>query len=73
MMQTLPTPGTTARFDLVHGDSYIGEIVATRGDLVTLRNYSAWYEGDTSPVDSPHFDDEVRFRTDADTVVDAFS
>lgn len=64
---TLPAPGTIARFDLDDGDSYIGEIVAIRGDLVTLQNYSAWYADTAEPYSCQYFDDEVRFRIDAKT------
>lgn len=52
------------------GDDYIGEVVSTAGDLVTLRNYSAWFEGADEPFSSPHFDDEVRVLIDRETVVD---
>ncbi len=69
---TLPTPGAIARFDLDDGDSYIGEIVAIRGDLVTLRNYSAWYEGDAEPYNSEAPDIEVRFRIDSKTRIEQF-
>jgi hypothetical protein len=67
-----PAPGITAHFSLAQGDSYTGVVVAIRGDLVTLQNYSAWYEGDDSPYDSPYFDDAVSFRIDAETRVSAF-
>lgn len=71
---TLPLPsllptGDTANINLSSGDSYIGEVMAVRGDLVTLRNYSAWYDGDPAPYNSPYFDDEVTVRvTHEDTV-----
>lgn len=50
------------QFDMENGDSYIGELVSEHGDVVTLRNYSAWYEGDARPCDSKYVDDEVSFR-----------
>jgi hypothetical protein len=71
-VQTLPAPGTTAHFDLESGDSYTGEVVEIQGDRVTLRNFSAWYEGDDSPYDSPHYDDGVSFRIDDKTTINQF-
>lgn len=37
MITTLVAPviGSTVRYDLASGDSYIGEVVSVRGDLVT--------------------------------------
>lgn len=67
-----PAIGATARFDLANGDQYMGEVVAAAADIVVLRNYSAWYEGDPEPFNSEHFDDEVRFRVDRHTRVETF-
>jgi hypothetical protein len=69
---TLPVPGTTARFDLDNGDSYIGEIVTIARGLVTMQNYSAWYEGDATPYNSKYFDDQISFSIDAKTRVAQF-
>lgn len=73
----LPAPGCIARFDLDSGDSYLGEVTAVHSSTiassrttVTLRNYSAWYEGDSSPYSSPYFDDEVTFLIDSKSVID---
>jgi hypothetical protein len=67
-----PVIGSTVRYDLTSGDSYIGEIASVHGDLVTLANYSAWYADADAPYQSGHPDDEVRFRIDARTVVSNF-
>lgn len=72
MTRTLPAAGTVARFDQPNGDQYIGEIVRTNGNLVTLANYSAWYTGDSAPYNSPYIDDEVRFATTPKTVICEF-
>lgn len=64
-----PVIGSTVRYDLASGDSYIGEIVSVHGDLVTLANYSVWYDDATAPYRSASADDEVRFRIDAKTVI----
>jgi hypothetical protein len=69
---TLPAPGTTARFDLDNGDSYIGEVVEVGGNCVVVRNYSAWYDGDAAPYNSEHPDIEVRFAVNAKTVISEF-
>ncbi len=63
---------TTARFDLASGDRYLGEVQAIQGDLITLANYSAWYEGDTTPYDSKDATETVRFRIDHETRVETF-
>jgi hypothetical protein len=69
---TLPSPGTTARFDLDTGDSYIGEVVEIGRDLAVLQNYSAWYEGADEPYSSKYFDDQVSFRVNAKTRIAQF-
>lgn len=73
----LPVIGVTARFDLDNGDSYIGEVVETHGSpaiprcTVTIRNYSAWYDGDAAPFNS-EYDDEARFSVDHKTRIETF-
>lgn len=62
--------GSTVSITNLYDATYIGEVVSVAGDLVTLRNHSAWYDGDTAPYNSPYFDDEVQVRVDAETVVD---
>lgn len=69
---TIPAPGTTARFDLDNGDSYIGEVVEVGGKCVVVRNYSVWYEGDAEPYSPKHFEDEAQFAVDAKTVISQF-
>jgi hypothetical protein len=67
-----PAIGSTVRFDLDSGDSYIGEVASVHGDLVTLANYSAWYADATAPYQSGYPDDQVRFQIDTKTVVCTF-
>lgn len=67
-----PAIGSTVRCDLDSGDSYIGEIVSVRGNLVTLADYSAWYADATAPYQSGYSDDQVRFQIDAKTVICTF-
>lgn len=64
--------GTTALFEQPCGDRYNGEVAEWHGDVVTLRNYSAWYQGDTSPYDSPYADDTVSLRVTSETRVEIF-
>lgn len=59
----------TYRFDLASGDSYVGEVVKVELWEITLRRYSAWYEGAAAPYVSSYADDEVRFRGDVETRV----
>lgn len=72
MTTTLPAPGTTARFDLGSGDSFIGKIVEIQGDIATIENYSAWYAEESAPYQSPYLDDSLRFRIDDRTRISAF-
>jgi hypothetical protein len=65
--------GAIVHIQIPQGDAYIGEVVSTAGNLITLRNYSTWFEGTTEPFSSPYFDDEVRVAIDHDTFVDVQS
>lgn len=65
---TNTTVTETFRFDLANGDIYIGEVVKVESWQVTLRAFSALYEGVAGPYFS-HRDDEVSFRADVETRV----
>lgn len=63
------TIGQIISIEQPDGDSYIGSVEEIHGDLVTLSNYSAWYEGDAAPYSSPYVDDSVRVRVDKKAIV----
>jgi hypothetical protein len=65
----LPAVGALASFQLESGDQYIGEIEAIRGDLITVIDYSVWYEGEPEPYSSPYPTDGACFRINNKTIV----
>lgn len=48
-------------YELESGDRYVGELVRVQGNLVTLANYSVWYEDEPAPVESAYADDTIQF------------
>lgn len=57
--------GKRARIDLENGDSYYGVIAHVAAQQVTVSDYSAWYEGTSSPYDCPFPDDTATFAVTA--------
>lgn len=73
-MTTKTTTHPTALGDLIgkrilveleDGDGYIGVVDHVAGNLVTLVDYSAWYEDASEPYNSPYPDDAVTIAVGA--------
>lgn len=69
MQNEAVTVGAIIHIETPDADAYIGTVTEVHGNVVTLADYSAWYEGANTPYSSPYPGDEVRVAITAKTFV----